>query len=64
MRSVDYEKRSQVAPLVGARIEILIEENPLMIITVAPLVGARIEISPLGLMNKPTYRRSPRGSED
>ena len=41
----EYSRRETVAPLVGARIEILRPEEQKVIRIVAPLVGARIEIS-------------------
>ena len=53
-----------VAPLAGARIEIVVIGNFYFNTKVAPLAGARIEIPPYGVFLYPTIRRSPRGSAD
>ena len=53
-----------VAPLAGARIEILVRASILLQIIVAPLAGARIEIFVNRVTSYPVFCRSPRGSED
>ena len=53
-----------VAPLAGARIEIMVNVTSVSSLPVAPLAGARIEITP-GKLRADGYRgRSPRGSAD
>ena len=54
----------RVAPLVGAWIEININECKERISRVAPLVGAWIEIPVLSNTTQTLKRRSPRGSVD
>ena len=53
-----------VAPLVGARIEMLSTLSLDLAYVVAPLVGARIEIQKLKKLKKHYDSRSPRGSAD
>ena len=53
-----------VAPLVGARIEIIEELYQKHYALVAPLVGARIEIIPVSRSYWARSSRSPCGSED
>ena len=53
-----------VAPLVGARIEICVGIGNSVSVMVAPLVGARIEMTNKDAAYMFHQRRSPRGSAD
>ena len=46
-REENFLAKIDVAPLAGARIEILRQRQPYIVAFVAPLAGARIEIIPL-----------------
>ena len=54
----------RVAPLVGARIEIILIVMFGYLVFVAPLVGARIEIELSNNTSQKVLCRSPRGSAD
>ena len=53
-----------VAPLAGARIEIILSFDLSSPVVVAPLAGARIEIFAPSFFDTPEMGRSPRGSAD
>ena len=61
---VEKTTSKNVAPLAGARIEILELKSSCASSMVAPLAGARIEIPTLEYYIPGRFRRSPRGSAD
>ena len=54
----------QVAPLAGARIEMMARMESTVAFMVAPLAGARIEIINIARNGRTVACRSPRGSAD
>ena len=65
MQNGDRKYNAQdVAPLVGAWIEILLDVFNVCFWSVAPLVGAWIEINGKAIIDTTAQGRSPRGSVD
>ena len=64
VRITERRSHGKVAPLAGARIEIIPSGVTARVFVVAPLAGARIEIRIMAKKIPENTGRSPRGSED